>query len=146
MWKDGLLRAETLRGLARVTKLMSGRTSAGTSSPAAAPGLLLFSSPSVSPSMTESGGPGFLAELLQGCWACTNEFAPSHGKFSWLLNDSICRETCWTPGLLSVDDRRAGDNSSLVDSHVCTMSAEPAVGFRQIYSLLFPVLVMSLRT
>ena len=96
--------------------------------------------------MTESGGPGFLAELLQGCWACTNEFAPSDGKFSWLLNDSVCRETCWTPGLLSVDDRRAGDNSSWVDSHVYTMSAEPAVGFRQIYSLLFPVLVMSLHT
>lgn len=88
-WKGGLLRPEALRGLTNVPRLVRGRTGAGI--PAAAVGPLLFC-PLWCVCMAESGEPGFVAECLQRGWACTNEFAPSDGKFSWLLRAGVCWE------------------------------------------------------
>ena len=89
-WKGGLLRPEALRGLTNVPRLVRGRTGAGI--PSAAAGPLLFC-PLWCVCMAESGEPGFVAECPQRGWACTNEFALSDGKFSWLL----CELPCWTP-------------------------------------------------
>ena len=87
-------------------------------------------SPSVC--LAESGEPGFVAEFPQWGWACANEFAPSDGKFSWLLRDGVCWEAVWAAlmdaWLVSVDDHRTGDNSSVVDAHLRTLECRARSG------------------